>query len=129
MRELGAALWNVGVAPVAAAGHQRVVENVRPVLQLEVGAVGRGAPRLVDPDAGRPTGARPHQRSMQGAVGFDGEAGHPAVAQRDSPGFEVLQSRRGLLLDNDLGVAEVVGHRRDRLGEVRVVASSDHQHR
>ncbi len=39
------------------------------------------------------------------------------------------QPRRGLLLDDDLGVGEVVGHRRDRRGQVRVVAPGDHQHR
>ena len=129
MGELCAAIRDVGVPPVTGTADQRIVENVCPVLQLEVGAVGRGAPRLVDPDTGRPAGARSHQRGVQRSVGFDGEAGHPAVAQCDGARFETLQPRRSMLRDDDLGVSEVVGHRRDRLNQVRVVAPGDHQHR
>ena len=86
--ELRAARGNARLPPVPVAGHQRVVEGVGPVLQLEVGAVGRGAARRVDPGARRPARARPHQRRVQRAVGIDGEARHSAVEHRDGPRLE-----------------------------------------
>src|SRR6516164_7986085 len=102
MGELRTAAWDFGVPPVAVASGQRVIEDVCPVLELEVGAIGGGAARVVDPGAGRPAGAGPHQRGMQGALGIDGKARHPAVEQRDSAGFEAVDTRRWLLRDEDL---------------------------
>jgi len=81
--ELRAARREAELAPVTVAADQGVVEVVRPVLQLEVGAVGRRATRFVDPDSGRPAGARPQQRGVQRAVGFDGETWHTTVEQSD----------------------------------------------
>ena len=129
MGELRTAAGDLRVPPVAFSAHQGVVENVGPVLKLEVRAVGRGAARLVDPDAGRPAGAGPHQRGMQGAVGLDGEARDATVEQRDGASIERFHARRGLLVDDDLGVGEVVGHRRDRGAQAFLVRPVDHQHR
>lgn len=56
--ELGAVRGDLAVAPVAVPGHQRVVECVCPVLQLEVRTVRGGTPRRVDPGARRPSCAR-----------------------------------------------------------------------
>ena len=72
--EFSTAGGDVGCPPVAVAGRDGVVEGVGPVLQLEVGPVGSGAPRRVDPGPRRPAGAGPHQRGVQRAVGVDGEA-------------------------------------------------------
>src|ERR1700733_10850119 len=129
VRELRTASRDLRIPPVAIAAGQCVVENLRPVLELEVRPVGRGAAWLVDPGTRWPTGARPHQRGMQGALGVDGEARHPAVEQRDCAGFEGLHYRWRLLGDDDLGVSEVVGHRRDRGTQACLVPAVDHQHR
>ena len=103
-----------GVAPVAVGGDDGVVERVRPVLQLKVGPVGRGAARRVDPGPGRPPGARPHERRVQRAVGVDGEARHATVEHGDGPRLELVDPARYVLVDGHLGVGEVVdqcGHR------------------
>ncbi|CKR25949.1 Uncharacterised protein [Mycobacterium tuberculosis] len=127
--ELRAARRDAGAPPIAAAADKRVVEVVGPVLELEIRAIRGGASRLVDPDPGGPAGARPHQRGVQGALGVDGEAGHPTVEQRDRAILERLHLRRGPLVHDDLGVGQVVGQRRHRGAQVLLVSAVDHQHR
>ncbi len=80
------------------------------MLELKVRAVGCRAARRVDPGAGRPAGARPHQRHVQRAIGIDGEARHPAVEHRDGARLEGRRLRRRVLVDRDLGVREVLDH-------------------
>ena len=79
--------------PVPRAAHQRVVEVVRPVLQLERRAVRRAPQWRVEPHSRRPPGARPHQRQVQRARRIDGEAGQAVVDQAD--GVVVEQRRVG----------------------------------
>ncbi len=66
---------------------------------------------------------------MQDALGVDGKAGHSAVEQRDRAGLERFHVCRRLLPDGDLGIGQIVDQRGDRRGEIRVVATVDHQHR
>ena len=124
--ELRAAGGDARLPPVAVAGDQRVVEGVRPVLQLEVGAVGSGAPRRVDPRAGRPAGARAHSDVCSVPSESTAKPGIPRLSTatvRASKGSRsdgascsttISASARSSTTDGDRGVAAVPG---------------DHQHR
>ena len=98
------------------------------MLQLEVGSVGRGASRRVDPGAGRPPGAGPHERRGQRAVGVDGEARHAAVEHRDGPVLEGIGATERAV-DADLGVGEVVDEAADGRIEPRIPDNHEHRQR
>ncbi len=95
------------VPPVTVTAHQGVAELVCPVLELEGGAVGQGAPGRVDPDAGRPAGAGAHERQVQCAGGVHGEAGQAEAEQRHGVVGEFIRDRPGAD-GGDPGVGEVV---------------------
>ena len=124
--ELRTAGRDRGLTPVTVTGDHRVLEGVRPVLQLKVGPVGCGAPWRIDPGARRPTGARAHQRHVQRAVGIDGESGYSAVEHRDRARVERLQPGGRILVDDDLEVGEILDKRVHGGGELR---SGDDEHR
>ena len=100
---------DAAVSPVTGRRGQGVFEAVRPMLELEVRAVRGRPPRRVDPDAGRPAAARPHQRQIETAVGFDVEARHATIenrqgpiADRSGPAIEI-----GRLGDRDRAVVQI----------------------